>query len=58
MPSVKRMPHGCAWGLFDKEGVRDEVGTLNLLTPETVLKAREEIQTGVSVVLKYVNDES
>lgn len=58
MPPVKGMPHGCAWGLFDKEGIRDEVGTLNLLTPTTVLKAREEIQTGISVVLKYVEDES
>lgn len=52
LPSVKDMPHGCAWGLFDKNGIRDEVGTLNLLTPETVVKAREEIKTGKSVVLK------
>jgi hypothetical protein len=53
LPAVKGMPHGCAWGLFDKNGVRDEVGTLNLLTPSTVVKARDEIQSGKSVVLKY-----
>lgn len=52
LPGVEGMPHGCAWGLFDKDGVRDEIGTLNLLTPETVLQARDEIQTGKSVVLK------
>lgn len=45
--------HGCAWGLFDKDGVKDELGTLNLLTPEVVLKAREEIQTGRSVALNW-----
>jgi hypothetical protein len=54
LPPVKGMPQGCAWGLFDKEGIRDEVGTLNLLSSGTVLKAREEIQAGISVVLKYV----
>jgi hypothetical protein len=52
MLPVEGMPHGTAWGLFDKDGVRDEVGTLNLLTPETVVNARSEIQTGKSVVLK------
>jgi hypothetical protein len=45
--------HGMAWGLFDKDGVKDEIGTINLLTPETVLKAREEIQTGKSVSLNW-----
>lgn len=53
LPPVDGLPHGCAWGIFDKDGVRDQVGTLNLLTPGTVVKAREEIQTGRSVVLKY-----
>jgi hypothetical protein len=52
MPAVKGMPHGTAWGLFDKDGVPDEVGTLNLLTPEVVLEAKKEIKTGKSVVLK------
>ena len=52
MPQVDGMPHGVAWGLFDKNGVKDEIGTLNLLTPEVVLNARNEIQTGQSVVMK------
>ncbi len=45
--------HGCAWGLFDKDGVKDELGTLNLLTPAVVMRAREEIQTGRSVALNW-----
>ena len=52
LPAVKGMPHGCAWGLFDKDGKRDNLGTLNLLTPEVVMDAKKEIQTGVSVALK------
>jgi hypothetical protein len=52
MPPVKGMPHGTAWGLFDKNDVPDEVGTINLLTPEVVVEARKEILTGRSVVLK------
>lgn len=45
--------HGCAWGLFDKDGKKDELGTLNLLTPEVVMRAREEIKTGKSVALNW-----
>lgn len=52
IPPVSGMPHGCAWGLFDKDGVKDQLGTLNLLTPKKVLRAKEEIQAGVSVSLK------
>ena len=52
LPAVKGMPHGCAWGLFDKDGKRDNVGTLNLLIPEVVMEAKKEIQIGVSVALK------
>jgi hypothetical protein len=48
----ENMPHGVAWGLFDKDGVKDEVGTLNLLTNEVVLRAKEEIVTGKSIVMK------
>ncbi|KAH7141878.1 putative cyclase-domain-containing protein [Dactylonectria macrodidyma] len=53
IPSVKDMPHGCAWGLWDKEGEVDQVGSLNLLTPANVVKAKEEIQSGVSVSLNW-----
>ena len=52
LPAVEGMPHGCAGGLFDKDGKRDNVGTLNLLAPEVVMEAKNEIQTGVSVALK------
>lgn len=45
--------HGCAWGLFDKDGKKDELGTLNLLTPEVVLRARDEIKTGRTVALNW-----
>ncbi|KAI9877991.1 MAG: hypothetical protein M1830_002223 [Pleopsidium flavum] len=53
LPSVPGMPQGCAWGIWDKNGERDHVGSLNLLTPEIVLEAKREIQTGVSVSLKW-----
>jgi len=56
MPPVKDMPHGVAWGLFDKDGVKDEVGTLNLLTPDVVLNAKNEIKTGKSVVMNWSLD--
>lgn len=52
IPPVKGMPHGCAWGLFDKDGEKDQLGTLNLLTPKKVQRAREEIKSGISVSLK------
>lgn len=48
---VKGMPKGCAWGLWDRDGERDQCGTLNLLTPEVVKQAREEIEQGISVSL-------
>lgn len=53
LPAVKDMPHGCAWGLFDTNGKRDNLGTLNLLTPEVVLAAKNEIKTGVSVSVNW-----
>ncbi|KKY13334.1 putative major facilitator superfamily [Diplodia seriata] len=37
-------PPGNTWGLFGK---KDELGMLNLLTPETVAAAAKEIKTGV-----------
>jgi hypothetical protein len=52
IPNVPGLPQGCAWGLFDKDGVRDQIGTLNLLTPEIILKSKEEILHGDSVCLK------
>ncbi|KAF7919563.1 hypothetical protein BELL_0014g00120 [Botrytis elliptica] len=56
MPPVAGMPHGTAWGLFDKNGERDDCGTLNLLTPENTLEASKEIKSGRSVALNWSQD--
>lgn len=54
MPAVKGMPHGCAWGLWDKPGQeKDQLGSLNLLTPEAVQEAFKELRTGERCALKY-----
>jgi hypothetical protein len=53
LPKVKGMPQGCAWGVFDKDGKKDVMGTLNLLTPDVVKAAVAEVKEGVSVSLKY-----
>ncbi|EKG22417.1 Putative cyclase [Macrophomina phaseolina MS6] len=50
LPRVPSQPQGCAWGLW---GASDELGTLNLLTPERVRAARSEIQTGESAQLDW-----
>lgn len=52
LPKVEGMPQGCAWGVFDKEGKKDLLGTLNLLTPEVVKAACTEARDGVSISLK------
>jgi hypothetical protein len=53
LPKVEGMPQGCAWGVFDKGGKKDVMGTLNLLTPDVVKAAVAEVKEGVSVSLKY-----
>lgn len=52
IPTIDGLPKGCTWGLWDRDGVRDELGTLNLLTSEVVKKARQEISEGISISLK------
>lgn len=52
MPAVKGMPHGTAWGLWDKNGKRDNCGSLNLLTPDIAKEVQKEILSGTSVALK------
>lgn len=52
LPSVRDMPKGCAWGVFDKNGNKDQWGCLNKSTSEAVKQAALEIQEGVSVSLK------
>lgn len=54
LPKVEGMPQGCAWGVFDKDGKKDVIGTLNLLTPDVVKAAAAEVKEGVSVSLKCV----
>ncbi|KAK6383965.1 hypothetical protein LTS17_003257 [Exophiala oligosperma] len=56
LPPVEGMPHGCTWGLWDREGQKDELGTLNLLTPATILAARNEIQHGISLAINWSLD--
>jgi kynurenine formamidase len=46
-------PPGNAWGLY---GPSDELGSLNLLTPSTVVAAAKEIQTGERVSLDWTLD--
>jgi hypothetical protein len=53
LPKIKDMPQGCAWGVFDKDGKKDVLGTINLLTPDVVKAAAAEVKEGVSVSLKY-----
>ena len=53
LPCVPGHSLRCSWGLFDEDGKRDEVGTLNLLTPEVVTAASKEVVHGVSISLKY-----
>ncbi|KAF5018974.1 hypothetical protein F66182_9027 [Fusarium sp. NRRL 66182] len=53
LPKVEGMPKGCAWGVFDHNGTKDKVGTLNFLTPEVVRNAALEVQDGVSISLNW-----
>jgi hypothetical protein len=54
LPAVEGMPHGCAWGIWDKPGhPKDQLGSLNLLTPEVVQQAIKEVKTGERCALKY-----
>ncbi|SPO25625.1 uncharacterized protein UTRI_03349_B [Ustilago trichophora] len=51
IPAVPGMPHGCAWNVW---GDGDELGTLNLLTPEVVARAAQEnIRTGDRVQIDW-----
>jgi hypothetical protein len=54
LPLKDGEPAHSAWGLWSKSGFSDELGSLNYLTDELVLKTmKEEIQTGKRVGLKY-----
>ena len=43
LPAVPGAPPGSSWGVF---GAGDQVGTINLLTPERVLAAARLVRTG------------
>jgi len=53
LPKVENMPQGCAWGVFDKDGKKDRLGCLNLLTPKVVQEAFKEARDGVSISLNW-----
>jgi hypothetical protein len=50
LPLEPTGPRGNAWGRFGKD---DQLGTLNLLTPERVVEAAKEIRTGVRISLDW-----
>ena len=56
LPPVEGMPRGCAWGVFDRDGKKDRLGCLNLLTPAVVRAAFQEACDGVSISLDWPLD--
>lgn len=50
LPLRKNGPPGNAWGRF---GDHDELGMLNLLTPDVVAAAAKEIKSGVRISLDW-----
>jgi hypothetical protein len=50
LPLDKNGPPGNAWGLY---GADDELGSLNMLTPDVVTAAASEIKTGERVSLDW-----
>ncbi|KAL1880276.1 hypothetical protein Plec18167_003679 [Paecilomyces lecythidis] len=53
LPPVEGMPKGCAWGVFDKDGKKDQYGCLNKITPSAIVKAAADIKEGLSVSLNW-----
>ncbi|KAJ5287224.1 hypothetical protein N7478_002910 [Penicillium angulare] len=53
LPLDKSGPPGNAWGLF---GADDQLGMLNLLTPDVVAAAATEIKQGIRISLDYPLD--
>lgn len=49
LPLSPNHPKGSSWGLW---GPNDELGTLNLLTPDVVKIASQEVVTGQVIPLK------
>ncbi|KAI0117427.1 putative cyclase-domain-containing protein [Daldinia grandis] len=53
LPKIPGMPQGCAWGIFDKDGKKDLLGTLNLVTPSVTKAAFSEARDGISISLNW-----
>ncbi|OAG42762.1 hypothetical protein AYO21_03045 [Fonsecaea monophora] len=53
LPRIPNTPQGCLWGFYDRQGKKDEVGAINLLTSAVVREASKEIQTGQHVQLDW-----
>ncbi|KAI1173619.1 putative cyclase-domain-containing protein [Nemania sp. FL0916] len=53
LPEVKDMPQGCAWGVFDKDGKKDLLGTINIVTQDVLKGACAEAKDGVSISLNW-----
>jgi len=53
LPHIPGQPQGCMWGYWDNGPIKDELGTLNLLTPMVVKQASAEIKTGEHVQLDW-----
>jgi hypothetical protein len=52
LPVQKDGPPFNAWGLY---GDKDELGRLNLITPEAIKRGRDEIRHGLVINLKWAN---
>jgi hypothetical protein len=50
LPLAPTDPPASAWGLW---GDQDELGTLNLLTPDVIRRAAKEVASGETIPLKY-----
>jgi hypothetical protein len=48
MPPVKDMPQGCAWGFFDRDGKKDELGSKHLKSLCPLSPSMEEGNTMVA----------
>ncbi|KAH7078180.1 hypothetical protein BKA63DRAFT_593576 [Paraphoma chrysanthemicola] len=56
LPIVNGEPQGSLWGFFDENGRKDEIGTINILTPSVVQAASREIRSGEHVQLDWSLD--
>lgn len=53
LPKIPNQPQGCMWGYWDHNGIKDEIGSLNMLTPMVVKQAASEVKLGEHVQLDW-----